>query len=357
MLGALEQVLRSHVPDWHEGPGALVDVTFWRSAARRLADDLLRPAADGTGVVALPELTPGAAFVAEALYGGDAPCPLVDRGPWQGRLLVVLGCGRSGTTWLERMLMASPDAGGVDGAESFLFSSVHRLWVQLPDAAAICDAEQLARALRRFCDAVLQEALGARTPDAQVFIEKTPLHSLMVAELAAVYPEAHYVHLVRDGRDVARSMSQVPFFGVPDPADAAALWRSVLHKVRAAAPALQHYREVQYEDLLGDPVDGTRDLLAWAGLQHDEKVRPELEQRACTRVSTHAGTRLAAGTGTWQSLDRRDLHRLLGECGQQLVREGYLTRGRLARAQLSSAYWSRRWPRVRASVVSRLGLR
>lgn len=348
VLESLHELVVSHRPGWHEGPGALVPATTWLPAVRRLADDLLRPAAGADGLVATTALTERALVVADALYGERPPTPAPDRAPWPGRLLVVLGCGRSGTTWLERMLLASPHAGGVDGAESFLFKVCHPLWRDLAGFAPLTDREQLVRALRRFCDAVLEAAMAEHSPEGDVFVEKTPMHSLMVEEVAAVYPEAHFLHLIRDGRDVARSISQVEFFGIPDPADAAVLWRSVLERVRAAAPSLRHYREVRYEDLLTDPVEGVRELLAWAGLRNDGEVVPELVERAGARVSSHAGTAQAVGRGTWRSLDRRDLGRVLGEAGGALVREGYLTRPGLLRHQATWAYWSRRGPRLRS---------
>jgi hypothetical protein len=357
VLEALHQPVRGYVPDWHEGPGALVDQQTWLSALRRLADDLLRPAADAEGRVATAPLTQRAEVAAEALYGEAPPRPMPDRPPWTGRLLVVLGCGRSGTTWLESMLMASPDAGGVDRAESFLFKVCHGLWLALPRTAPVCDRALLVSSLRRFYDTVLEEAMAAHSPGASVFIEKTPLHSLMVDEIAAVYTETHFLHLIRDGRDVARSISQVPFFQVPDPADAARLWRQVVRRVRAFAPALRRYREVRYEDLLSRPVEACVELLAWAGLRHDESVVPALEERAGRRVSAHAGTSQAVGAGTWQSLEHRDLDRVLAECGDQLVQEGYLTRGALARHVAHPAYVVRRAGRLRAGLEAALRLR
>ncbi|MDP9183307.1 MAG: hypothetical protein M3P04_11090, partial [Actinomycetota bacterium] len=98
-------------------------------------------------------------------------------------------------------------------------------------------------------------------------------------------------------------------------------------------------------------------LLAWAGLCHDDSVVPELRERAMTRVSSHAGTSQAVGSGTWHNLDRVAVYRLLGECGDGLVREGYLRRRDLVRPQLSRSYWSRRLPRLRARIDRALRLR
>jgi LPS sulfotransferase NodH len=356
LLEGLRKLSVGHREGAHEGPGSMVDAHTWRQAVCRLADDLLRPAAQRGGVLPLPDLGPGAATAAAVVFPG---VPLPEPEPWDGQLVVILGCARSGTTWLERMLMATPHAGGVDGAESFLFEQCSPLWQALEKAEPLCDAQRLATVLRRFCDTIFSATLATHRPGATTFVEKTPLHSLRVPELRAVYPEAAYVHLVRDGRDVARSISQVEFFHVPDPADAGRLWRRVVLEVRHESVHLARFTEVRYERLLADPVGGVTELMWWLGLRVDESVVTELDKRAGERVSTHAGTTQQVGRGTWSALPRRDLVRLFAECGGLLVHEGYLSSADLIRAQWHPSYWRRRLERSRrdrTTFRARLGL-
>jgi hypothetical protein len=357
LLEGLHHLALGHTPGAHEGPGAMVDAGLWSGAVRRLADELLAPATDPDGTLRLPPLSTPAQAAADRLYGPGAVPPLPPDAGWDGRLLVVLGCGRSGTTWLETLLMAAPEAGGVDGAETFLFRQCSPLWDVLPRAEALCDATRLARALRRFCDTVLAATLQAHRPGARVFVEKTPKHVFVVPQIAAVYPEARFVHLLRDGRDVARSISQVPFFGLPDPADAALLWARVVRTVRRDAAALAHYREERYEQLHADPVGRTLELLSWAGVPTDDQLAEQVRQRAAVRVSTHAGTAQAVGRDTWATLPPADLHRVLAECGRLLVREGYLTRSELRRARTRPAYWRRRIAGARRDLAAPRRLR
>ena len=169
----------------------------------------------------------------------------------------------------------------------------------------------------------------------------------MVPQLRAVYPDAAYLHLVRDGRDVARSISAVPFFGIPDPADAARLWRRVLEAVRAEAPHLQQFREVRYEQLLADPVREVGELLRWLGLPVTEEVAGQLAERSRTRVSVHAGTAQPVGTDTWRALPPDVLARVYAECGPLLIREGYAAAEDLRRSRRRLAYWQRRLSRAR----------
>jgi hypothetical protein len=341
VIDGLWKLARGWRADAPEGPGALVDGVVWTSAVRRLADTLLGP----EGLPAATGLTDRqgeTVRLLEAMNAHGSP-PVA----WEGHLVVVVGCGRSGTTWLERMLMAAPQAGGVDGAESFVFEQGSPLWQHLEEMAPLVTRERLVCALRAFYDTVFAEALAAHTPAATMFVEKTPLHSLILPQLGAVYPDASYVHVVRDGRDVARSISEVSFFGIPDPGDAARLWRRVLVEVRAASRDLSRYRDVRYEDLLADPVEQVGALLRWLGLEVDDSVRAELVSRAGHRVSAHAGTARPVGTGTWLTLPAKHLAAVYAESGALLVSEGYATRRELHRARAHPEYWRRALTRRR----------
>lgn len=341
VIDGLWKLARGWSPDAREGPGALVDRIVWTSAVRRLAEALLGP----SGLPATTGLTARRAETIElvAAMAPDASPPV----PWSGHLVVVVGCGRSGTTWLERMLMATPQAGGVDGVESFVFGQGAPLWEHLAEMAPLVTREHLVSALRAFYDTVFAEALRAHAAGATVFVEKTPAHSRILPQIGAVYPDASYVHVIRDGRDVARSISQVDFFGIPDPGDAARLWRSVLLDVRSASRDLARYRDVRYEDLLADPVHHVSELLRWVGLDVDDEVRAELVARAGVRVSAHAGTERPVGSGTWAALPARDLATVYAESGALLVSEGYATRRQLRLARSHPAYWRRALARRR----------
>jgi LPS sulfotransferase NodH len=340
-------------PDAEEGPGALVRPASFARALRHLVDALLGPALDdGGGALQLDVASTAGLW--PALYperlglaaSEDEPDVL---GP-PPELLVILGCGRSGTTWLERLLMAHPLAGGADATESFVFAQTSALWAELGRAdglSAWFDHASLATELRGFLDEVFAAALARHRPGATVFVEKTPKHTLVIPEIRAVVPDAHYLHLVRDGRDVARSASSVPFFECPTPADGAALWEHAVSLVRRDASSARHYRELRYEDLLADPIGSVRSLWSWLGLEPTTDADAELRARIAPRVSRHAGTAQAVGAGTWQRLGADELARVYAEAGRLLVSDGYATRATVRRAMVRPAYWRRRLQRAR----------
>ena len=244
------------------------------------------------------------------------PCasPLADR------VVLVVGCPRSGTTWVERLLLSHPSAGGVEDRETWLFQGLRPLWNNR-DLETWADEPTRLSAMRRFCDRMLLRGLDRHRPNATHFVEKTPSHALYLDEISRIYPDAWFIHVVRDGRDVARSLVEFEH-GVDDLDTAARLWVRTLDAVRRSAPNLVRHRTVRYEDLLRDPVEGTVSLLSWVGLDVDDEVRSNIRARAAQRVSQY-NTSGPVGSGKWRTLPRDDALRIEAIAGSALADHGY----------------------------------
>ena len=72
--------------------------------------------------------------------------------------------------------------------------------------------------------------------------DKSPSYVRRMRRVASALPEAHFVHLVRDGRDVALSQVEVDF-GPDQIADAARDWVEGIEKAHRQARRLRHYIE------------------------------------------------------------------------------------------------------------------
>jgi hypothetical protein len=272
------------------------------------------------------------------------------------QLVLVVGCPRSGTTWLGQLLLAHPAATGVEEGETSLFLCLQDLSANMArrdgqGLSGYLDAQTVDVAVRRFCDRLIGDAVRARDPHATVFIEKTPAHAYQLHRIARLYPDVRVIHIVRDGRDVARSLAELSF-GAPNVRFGAETWTRVLTAVRRQEAGLRHFREVQYEQLLSDPVAGICDLYEWLGLAVDADVHARVAERAGRRVSQF-DTSGPVGAGKWRSLPRRELSDIYLVAGQLLVDRGYLGRGELA-------HWSRSWSAQRARArraTRRLGTR
>jgi hypothetical protein len=103
--------------------------------------------------------------------------------------------------------------------------------------------------------------------------DKTPVYVLTMPMLAALFPEARFVHVIRDGRNVALSLMEMEH-GPRELAQAALYWKRHVRRGRRAGAQLgpSRYREVRYEDLLGRPDDAVAELCRFLNLDVDPSM-------------------------------------------------------------------------------------
>jgi len=209
--------------------------------------------------------------------------------------LIVLGVRRSGTTLLRVMLdrnrsLAVPD-------ESYFVPQLARRHRGRVDPAAFVDdlrrlptlvewglsPDTVARRLRPGMTsgdaiAAVFESYAAERGKAR-WGDKTPLYMQHLPLLERLFPQALYVHLIRDGRDAATSFLDVPDgimtagWGHPrDAAGFAAQWATEVLAARrlGARVGVAHYLEVRYEALVAAPGEELRRVCAFAGLEYDD---------------------------------------------------------------------------------------
>ncbi|MBV8297333.1 MAG: sulfotransferase [Acidimicrobiia bacterium] len=253
------------------------------------------------------------------------------------RVVFVLGSRRSGTTWLAELLLSHPALVGVDvlevgegdlhPRETVIFDALGEVWANVhnADGEGICTLfppEAAVAAIRQFCERMFALGRERYGPTASWFVEKTPSHIFKLPFLAAIYPDAWYIHLIRDGRDVARSLARSPM-GPDDVAGAAGEWVRGLEQAERHRWRLRRFRQLRYEGLLADPVGQTSDLLAWLGLDVDEEVTGRLSERATRAVATYGST-APVGAGKWRLLSPRDQAQIRVVAGDWLSELGYL---------------------------------
>lgn len=111
------------------------------------------------------------------------------------------------------------------------------------------------------------------------YADKTPGYLSCMPALGRLFPEARFVHLVRDGRNVALSMLDVDFGGV-NVAHAAWLWSRRVRAAQVAGADLgpARYLVVRYEDLIDEPARVLAPICDFLGLRFDPQMLRYLEQ-------------------------------------------------------------------------------
>jgi hypothetical protein len=203
----------------------------------------------------------------------------------------IIGSGRSGTTLL-RLILAGHSRIHIPPETWFILTLVEELPLetiltlpQVERAVSIMtsdyrwpDMDIAPEVLHRqavtlkdprlvdIIDLVYREHL-ARTGKPR-FGDKTPAYFMIVPQLATLYPGARFIHLIRDGRDVAISLIDLDYehYYQED-----FEWTIVMHKRGALLDS--HYSsqilEVKYEDLVADPSATVQRICAFLNEQFE----------------------------------------------------------------------------------------
>ncbi len=204
----------------------------------------------------------------------------------------VVGATRSGTTLLRLMLDAHPEIAipsethfipelvsarekhGATREQMLELLTSHRRWgdftiepEELAERWAAIEPLTGADAVRAFYAlyADKQGKHGARWGD------KTPGYVKSMREIQTYLPEARFIHLIRDGRDVALSVLKQTW-GPQSIEAAAEKWRSRVNRGRSQAPYLGYYMEVKFEDLVLHTERELRRICEFIDLPFDERM-------------------------------------------------------------------------------------
>jgi Sulfotransferase family len=273
----------------------------------------------------------------------------------------IVGCLRSGTTLLRRMVDAHPHLAIIHETE----------WVPrwfekgigiTPDGLVTPELIDRLLEFRKFADLRIgREELeslleGGEPLSYSSFVsgifdlygkaqgkrlvgEKSPGYVRYLRTLHHLWPEAKFVHLIRDGRDVCLSVMNWKKAGrtagryapwAEDPISTAALWwewHVRLGREAGASLGPVLYHEIRYESLLAQPEDECRALCAFLGIPYDGAMLRYHEGRTRHEPGLDAKAAwlpITSGLRDWRSeIPAEDLERFEAIVGDLLSELGY----------------------------------
>ena len=185
--------------------------------------------------------------------------------------------------------------------------------------------------------------------------DKTPQYLHQVGLLSHLFPESRFIHLVRDGRDVALSMVSLERLH-HSVASAAYYWRRDLRKAFAAAPGLGgRLLWLPYEDLVSDPENVMPAVCSFLDLGFESSMTspdPDALERVPPNQRTMHTRVVLAPTRSLRDWRRdmpiREVGKSQSIAGSELLRAGYQLApvgGRVSGALLARLDLLRFWVR------------
>jgi Sulfotransferase family len=223
----------------------------------------------------------------------------------------IVGAPRSGTTWVQRLLLSHPAIRG--GQESNFFCAfgpilhMYKFGEQPGRLAGLPNywtEPALTQEIRSLWDKTMLSFVvpGADGTPPALLIEKTPGHAMFMDVILKVLPEARFVHVIRDSRSVAASLlaakkdDWAKMWAPTQARDAALTWYHHVTAARKFGKALPagKYSEVFYEDFHANPAANLTALLNLLNLPLPaDRVQQIVDEQSFEKQKSIGGTPFA----------------------------------------------------------------
>lgn len=247
----------------------------------------------------------------------------------------IVGAGRSGTTLLRLMLDAHPDLAippethfvprlakvcehASNPQQAFLETvTSHRRWGDfhmneelLAQRIAAIEPFDISEALRAFYELYAKRFGKSRWGD------KTPGYVHRMIFIQGLLPEARFIHIIRDGRDVFLSTKDL-WFGPNSVEEAARRWQSWIKEARRQSQKLPHYLETRYEDLVSNTEATLRKISDFVDLPWDPSMLAYYDTAEERMSEIYQDIMAPRGEGVVRGEKRRAIHSLTSKPPQR----------------------------------------
>jgi hypothetical protein len=258
------------------------------------------------------------------------------------RPVFIVGAARSGTTFLGHCIGSLPEI------------SYHHEPVLTKAAARYVFEKRWTTSQAAFFYRMVYGLLMRLYLDADLrFAEKTPRNCNIMTFLSSAFPDSQFIHIIRDGRDAALSLSKQPWLSMKEAASnqyepggypfgpyahfwvetervkefettsdihrCIWAWRIFTEKALEYGARLpeSRYHELRYETLINNPVSEGERLLDFLHIHNPESIA--LFKKEVTKARQNA-------IGRWKTkLSEEDLQYINAEAGELLRRLMYIS--------------------------------
>ncbi len=226
------------------------------------------------------------------------------------QVFFIVGCQKSGTTWVERLLNGHPDI-RCHGEAYFgpvmmpLLQQVVQAYNQKQKAGeqGLFNNDDLRELLRTAVGLSFKRWVG--DDEVKAIGEKTPEHALCMNPLYECFPNAKFIHITRDGRDVCVSgwfhnqrqakpgfLKNFPNLNTYIQYTVKQHWLPYIQNAQQFGQQYpQQYHELRYEDLHTDPINQTRAMLTFLGMDDSEDAVEKCLEAGSFKKLTEGRTR------------------------------------------------------------------
>lgn len=270
------------------------------------------------------------------------------------RPIFVVGCSRSGTTVVYRTLSLAPGLASLYKETHDFWNALHPLEGRNWDSHAL-DREDASEQDRHAVERFFYRQLGARR-----FVDKANQNCFRIPYLHALFPDAWFVYVKRDGRDNINSLihgwkrpeeyatwsTGLPaavkiedglykrwcfflfpgwraYVDAPIETVCARQWIEANKAVLTAKGQVprDQWIEIRYEDVLNAPVRVFRDVYERLDLPFSGEVRRHCENVVSRPYNAFSRPRLQK----WKEENRDKIERILPEIESMMIEMGYET--------------------------------
>lgn len=300
----------------------------------------------------------------------------------------IVGCPRSGTTLLQALLNRHPQI--AIPPETKLFCHFHGQSLRMRGRCLDRVSEDLKLdrdELPNPCDTgvaetltAVQDAYVARIgrPDVTAAGEKTPEHTSELPAIRQAFPDAPIFIMVRNGFDVAKSFTAVPWLNC-NMASGGYIWRHYMQHVTSAVDCeWSNVYVIRYESLVVNPIaelghlfeilQVKRGLEAQCLEPNRARDAPIFPSRERPWKSGAVGTIQREKIFGHQQFSHREIRQVIAACGSMLKRWGYwdfdaeyaswkptLREKIYCMASVMKTFWHLPFPVVKAELRRRMG--